>query len=201
MRWRTTVDSQPDCWDTASRDPRLCRGAHHDRTRAVVHFRNAFKHGRCYNTTMKNAAKEVAYFLNNRPLCFMSTVFGLRDILVGIALAWPREYDRTVLYSNLNSLGGARLYGVVLALIALFVVVTAVSDNTRYTQMGLRVQSWFWLFAALSYALTGFWVFALANLLMCAVPAGYTAFYYKYTPIWDSPKRVWRTQHGMEVKV
>lgn len=148
---------------------------------------------------MKNAAKEVTYFLNNRPLCFLSTVFGLRDVLVGIALALPREYNRTVLYSNLDALGGARLYGILLAVIALFVVVTAISDNTKFTQLGLRVQSWFWLFACVSYLLTGFWVFSLANLLMCAIPCGYIAFYYKYTPIWESPKREWRRKHGLTV--
>lgn len=147
---------------------------------------------------MNNAAKEAIYFLNNRPMCFLSTIGALRDILVGIALSWPKDWDHTVLYSNLETLGGARLYGMTLAVIALFVAVTAVRDYTKLTQIGLRVQSWFWLFASISYLSAGYWVFALGDFLMFSVPAGYIAFYYKYTPIWEAPKRVWRKKYGLE---
>lgn len=150
---------------------------------------------------MNNAAKQAAYFLNNRPLCFLSTVFGVRDILVGLALALPSEWHKTVLYSNLDQLGGAAVYGWLLTLVALFASITAVREHTRWTQFGLRVQSWFWLFAVMSYALTGHYIFAVTDLFMCCIPAGYVAFYYKWTPIWEEPKRTWRENHGMKAHV
>lgn len=147
---------------------------------------------------MSKTAKLIAYFLNNRPLCFLSTVFGVRDVLVGLALVFPSDYHNTVLYANLNQLGGAGLYGVLLAAVALIVAVSATTEYTRYTQWGLRAMSWFWLFAAISYGLTGHWVFAFANLLICSIPAGYISFYYKWTHIWETPKRQWRLKHGLE---
>lgn len=146
--------------------------------------------------TMSKAAKRIAYFLNNRPLCFLSVVFGLRDFLVGLALVFPSDYHGTVLYSNLNQLGGAALYGVLLAAIALSVVVASAVDQGKWTQWGLKAMSWFWLFAAISYGLTGHWIFAAANLLICSLPAGYISFYYKWVVIWDYPKR---RRVGLEV--
>lgn len=149
---------------------------------------------------MTKTAKEVAYFLNTRPLCFLSTVFGVRDIIVGLALFFGREWDRTVLYSNLNELGGAWLYGIILAVVSLFVVVTAVADQTKYTKVGLRAMSWFWLFATFSYLLDGYFIFGAGALLLSSIPAGYIAFYYKHTPIWDEPKRQWRTRYGLSTR-
>lgn len=147
---------------------------------------------------MSKTAKLIAYFLNNRPLCFLSTVFGARDVLVGLALVFPSDYRNTVLYANLNELGGAAVYGLALAFVALIVAVSALSDHPRLTQWGLRILSWFWLFAAISYGLTGHYVFAMANLLICCIPAGYISFYYKWTTIWDYPKREWRLKNGLE---
>lgn len=135
---------------------------------------------------MSKIARRITYVLNNRPLCFLSIVFGVRDFLVGLALVFPSDYRGTVLYGNLNTLGGAAFYGATLAAIALAVVVTAAVDRARFTQWGLRLMSWFWLFAAISYGLTGHWVFAVANLLICSIPAGYISFYYKWTMLPDS---------------
>lgn len=148
--------------------------------------------------TMSKTAKQIAYFLNTRPLWFLSTVFGIRDIIVGLALLFPSDYDGTVLHANLDALGGCGIYGILLAVIALTVVVTAAQDKTRWTQWGLKVMSWFWLFASISYALSGHWTFAVANLFMCSIPAGYISFYYKWTHAGARLKRDWRVNHGLE---
>lgn len=146
---------------------------------------------------MSKVAKHIAYFLNNRPLCFLSTVFGLRDLVVGLAFIFPSDWHRTVIFGNLNALGGAGLYGALLVLISIVVIVGAISDKTKLAQWGLRGLSWFWLFAAISYIESGNWVFALSNFLICCLPAGYISFYYKWTRIWEEPKQKWRAKHGL----
>lgn len=151
---------------------------------------------------MKNTAKEVAYFLNNRPLCFLSTVFSLRDVFLGFGLAFNRpDLSRSILYHNLDQLGGAWIYGALLMVIALFTGITAVRDYTKLTQLGLRFQSWFWLFACVSYLMNGNVLLASVWATCASIPAGYIAFYYKYTPIWEAPKRHWRNKYGLEPRV
>jgi hypothetical protein len=148
---------------------------------------------------MKNAAKEVAYFLNNRPLCFLSTVFAVRDFILGLALFLTlHDIQSGHLYKNLQELGGARTYGMVFMVIAVFTAVTAIANKTRYTKFGLQVQAWFWLFAGITYVINGNYILALIFGAMCSIPSGYLAFYYKYTPIWDEPKKQWRLKHGLE---
>jgi hypothetical protein len=148
---------------------------------------------------MTKAAKEVAYFLNNRPLCFLSTVFSFRDALLGFGLLFGRpDFTRTLLHHNLDQLGGAWIYGLLIMIIAIFTGFTAVRDYTKLTQLGLRVQSWFWLFACVSYLINGNYLLASVWFFMASLPSGYIAFYYKYTPIWESPKREWRARYGLE---
>lgn len=147
---------------------------------------------------MTRAAREVAYFLNNRPLCFLSTVFSLRDICLGFGLAFNRpDLSRTILHENLDQLGGAWLFGILLMVIGTYTGVTALRERTKWTQYGLRAQSWFWLFACFSYLLNGNILLAMIWLCCASIPAGYTAFYYKWHPIWDSPKREYRLKYHL----
>ena len=148
---------------------------------------------------MKNTAKEVAYFLNNRPLCFLSTVFSVRDFILGMALFLTvGDLSQSRLVANLNELGGAQIYGIVFMVIAILTAGTAIADKTRWTKFGLQVQAWWWLFAGVTYVMNEQYWLALIFGAMCSIPSGYLAFYYKYTPIWEEPKRVWRLKHGLE---
>lgn len=150
---------------------------------------------------MITAAKEVCYFLNNRPLCFLSMTFSLRDIALGFGLLFNRpDLSRTILYSNLDELGGAWVYGLILMLVGLFTLCTAARERTKYTQLGLRVQSWFWLFACMSYLFHGNFLLSIIFGLMMSIPSGYVAFYYKHHPMWDGPKRAWRAKYGLETR-
>lgn len=147
---------------------------------------------------MTRAAKEVAYFLNNRPLCFLSTVFSLRDIFLGFGLAFNRpDLSRTILHSNLDQLGGAWIFGILLMVVGIYTGVTALRERTKWTQFGLRVQSWFWLFACISYLLNGNFLLSMIWLCCASIPAGYIAFYYKFHPIWDNPKRLYRLKYHL----
>lgn len=148
---------------------------------------------------MKNVAKEVAYFLNTRPLCFLSTVLSVRDFVIGFALllALP-DLTQTLLYSNLNELGGAWIFGALLMVISVVTGVAAVRDETKWTRRGLQVGAWFWLFACVSYLIHGNYVLAIIFGLLASIPSGYLAFYYKHLPIWEEPKRLWREKYGLE---
>lgn len=148
---------------------------------------------------MKNAAREVAYFLNNRPLCFLSTVFSARDFVIGIALllALP-DLTQSLLYANLNELGGAWIYGVLLMVISVFTGFAAIADKTKWTRRGLQVGAWFWLFACVSYLIHGNYILALTFGVLSSIPSGYLAFYYKHLPIWEAPKSAWRNRYGLE---
>lgn len=147
---------------------------------------------------MKNVAKEVAYFLNNRPLCFLSIVFSIRDFIIGLGLLWPlSDMTHSLLYANLNELGGAWIFGALLMVISVLTGVAAVADNNKLTRTGLQVGAWFWLFACMSYLMNGNVTFSILFLFLASVPSGYLAFYYKHTPIWDEPKRKWRAQYGL----
>lgn len=147
---------------------------------------------------MKRAAKEVAYFLNTRPLCFLSTVFSLRDFLLGLSfvLGVP-DLTRTILHRNLDQLGGAWIYGIIFMVIAVFTAGTAILDKNKLTRLGLQVQAWFWMFACITYIVNFNYMLSLIFGLMCSIPSGYLAFYYKYNPMWDEPKRKWRQKHGL----
>lgn len=148
---------------------------------------------------MNNVAKEVAYFLNTRPLCFLSTVLSARDFVIGIALllALP-DLTRSLLFANLNELGGAWIYGILLMVISVVTGVAAVADKTKWTRRGLQVGAWFWLFACVSYLTHGNYILALTFGLLASIPSGYLAFYYKHLPIWEEPKRKWREKYGLE---
>lgn len=147
---------------------------------------------------MTKTVKEVGYFLNNRPLCFLSTVFSVRDFILGLALfLGVSDLSQSRLVANLNELGGAWIYGIVFMVIALLTAGTAIADKAAWTKFGLQAQAWWWLFAGVTYLINGnFWLAAIFGLL-ASVPSGYLAFYYKYTPIWDQPKRKWRGKYGL----
>lgn len=151
---------------------------------------------------MKKVVKEVAYFLNTRPLCFLSTVLSARDFVIGIALLLTLpDLSQSLLYSNLNELGGAWIYGALLMVISVFTGVAAVADKAAWTRRGLQVGAWFWLFACVSYLFHGSLVLAMIFGLLASIPSGYLAFYYKHLTIWDEPKREWREKHGLEIRV
>lgn len=150
---------------------------------------------------MTKAAKEVAYFLNTRPLCFLSMVFALRDfaIALGLFFAVP-DIARTLLFRNLDELGGAAVYGAILAVIAVIQLISAVTDRVRFTRLALDASAFFWLFGVFSYGMNGNWLPAVIYIFMCSLPSGYISFYYKWTSIWDKPKRKYRLRHGLEIR-
>lgn len=152
---------------------------------------------------MTKTAKEVAYFLNNRPLCFLSTVFSARDFALGVGMffALP-DITHSLLYQNVRALGGSygpAVFGLVFMLIAVLTAGTAIADKTRWTKFGLQAQAWWWLFSCITYMMNGNWILAIIFGFLASVPSGYLAFYYKHTPIWAEPKRRWRREHGLEV--
>lgn len=147
---------------------------------------------------MTTAAKEAAYFLNTRPLGFLSVLFSLRDVFMGIGLSFNRpDLTRSILYHNLDALGSARIYGIILIVVGVFTAVMALRERTKLAKFGLRVMSWFWLFACFCYFLNGNYLLSLVWLCCASLPAGYIAFYYKYNPMWDGPKNEWRERYGL----
>lgn len=148
---------------------------------------------------MTNAAKEVGYFLNNRPLCFLSTVFSIRDFVLGLALFLQvNDLSQSRLVANLNELGGAWIYGIIFMVIAVMTATSAIANKTSITKLGLQVQAWWWLFACVTYLINGnFWLAIIFGVL-ASVPSGYLAFYYKYNdPLWEIPRREWRERYGL----
>lgn len=129
---------------------------------------------------MSKYLKRIAYVLNTRPLAFLSVVFALRDALVGLALMFPSDYQRTVLAANLNQLGGVAFWGALIAALGLVTVVSVGYKYPKYTKYGLQACAGFWMFATLSYALSGFWIFAAVNFLMCVVPEAYVVYCQKF---------------------
>jgi hypothetical protein len=154
---------------------------------------------------MTNAAKEVRYFLNNRPLCFLSTVFSIRDFILGLALfLGVHDLSQSRLVANLNELGGAWIYGIVFMVIAATTATSAIANNTSITKLGLQAQAWWWLFACVTYLVNGniwngnIWL-ALIFGVLASVPSGYLAFYYKHNdPLWELPRQQWREKYGLE---
>lgn len=146
---------------------------------------------------MTKTAKEVAYFLNNRPLCFLSTVFSIRDFILGLALLLGvQDLAHTKLVANLEQLGGAWIYGIVFMVVALLTAGSAIADKVEWTQYGLRFQSYTWLFTCLTYLVAGNIWLALIFGFMASVPSGYLAFYYKYRVGWE-PLVKWRDEFGL----
>lgn len=126
--------------------------------------------------------KRIIHVLNDKPLAFLSVVFALRDLLLGLALVFSAEFSRTVLAHNLNQLGGVWLYGSLVAAIAVATVISVFVQFPKYTRWFLTASCWFWLFVAMSYAAYGYYVFGAAYFLMCSLPSGYISFYYRFLP-------------------
>jgi hypothetical protein len=150
---------------------------------------------------MKTAYKEALYFINNRPLCFLTIVFALRDFIfgLGIVLGVP-ELMHTLLVQNLNELWSAGPIAIFIVVCSALTMVAAVFDWTKYTRFGLAVQSWTWLFVMFTYISNEqYWLAAIFGLMM-SVSAGYISYYYKWASIWDAPKITWRERHGLRIK-
>ena len=130
--------------------------------------------------------KRITHILNSKPLAFLSIVFALRDLLVGLALVLGSAYDNTVLAHNLDQIGGRGLYGSILAAIAVATVASVFVHFPKYTRWFLTASGWFWLFTAMSYAASGHYVFAGVYVLMCSLPALYIAYYYRSLPRGES---------------
>lgn len=126
--------------------------------------------------------RRLADILNNKPLAFLSIVFAVRDFLLGLAFVFSADFSRTVLATNLNRLGGMWLYGALLAAIAVGTVTSVFVHFPKYTRWFLTASCWFWLFVSMSYAAYGHYIFGAAYFLMCSLPAGYIAFYYRFFP-------------------
>jgi hypothetical protein len=126
-----------------------------------------------------------ANFTNNRPLCFLSTVGGIRDTLVGIGFIFGLEQIRqTRLFQNYDALFpgySGLLMGIAFIAIGLVVAVTATLDKTHITRRGLKIQAYAWLFSTLMYSFNGDFILAAIFGIFFSLPAGYLAFYYKYS--------------------
>lgn len=125
----------------------------------------------------------MARFLNNKPLSFFASVFALRDLAFGFGLLLAlSDLSHSVLVANLNELGGAQIYGAFLVIVSCVTATAGVLKNLPITRFGLTVQAWFWLFACMSYLFNGNWLLAVIFMLMCSIPSGYLAYFYRYTP-------------------
>jgi hypothetical protein len=134
-------------------------------------------------------------FLRNRPLCFLSTIGGLRDFLLGLGFIFSvNQITNTVLYQNFSAIAPGVYAGALFILMGGFTMLTAFVDKIRYARWGLRVQAFVWLFSAIMYALGGNWIFAFMLGGYFSVMAGYLAYYYKYAPLWARQKRDFRDQ-------
>lgn len=149
---------------------------------------------------IKALGNKLAFFTanltNNRPLCFLSTCGGVRDSGIGVGFILGLEQIRqTRLFQNYDELvpGYTGMgVGVLLLIVGLIVAVTAVADKTKWTQIGLRIQAFVWLFSAIMYSLNGDLLLGLIFGMFFSIPAGYLAFYYKYAPTWAQQKKEFR---------
>lgn len=147
-----------------------------------------------------------ANLTNNRPLCFLSTVGGIRDVLIGLGFIFALEQIRqTRIFQNYEELipGYSGLaMGWLFLIVGGVVAVTALLDKTQWTQLGLRFQAYAWLFSTIMYALNGDFLLAAIFGIFFSVPAGYLAFYYKYTPLWAEQRsqfrREWKEKHDLD---
>ena len=132
-------------------------------------------------------------FLRNRPLCFLSTVGGLRDFLLGLGFIFSVDHiTHTMLYSNFSEIAPGFFAGLMFTIVGGFTMLTAFVDKIKYARWGLRAQSFIWLFSGLMYALDGSWIFAFMLGGYFSVMAGYLGYYYKYAPLWAHQKREFR---------
>lgn len=127
-------------------------------------------------------------FTNNRPLCFLSTLGGIRDFLIGLGFVLGLEQIRqTRLFQNYDELFpgySGLVMGALFIVVGLFVAVTATLDKTKFTRFGLRFQALAWLFSAIMYALSGDFLLCAIFGVFFSIPAGYLAFYYQHSPLW-----------------
>lgn len=144
-------------------------------------------------------------FTSNRPLCFLSSVGGARDFLIGLGfILGLSQIKQTHLFQNFNALipgFSGPAVGWILLLVGLAVTIAAMVDNEPVTKAGLRVQQFLWLFSAFMYFLSGDIILGLVFGVFFSIPAGYLAFYYKHSPLWAAQKRrfqdVWNNEPDM----
>lgn len=142
-------------------------------------------------------------FVNNRPLCLISTLIGIKDFLLGLGfvLMIP-EITRTFLFQNFDALVpgySGPVAGAIFMIVAAVVIVTAVWDKIEVTRVFLRASAFLWLFSGIMYAADGNWVLAVALGFFMSVLSGYIAYYYKYAPLWRAQKRALREQFALDV--
>lgn len=122
-------------------------------------------------------------FTNNRPMCFLSTVGAVRDVLIGLGFLFGLEEIRqTRLFQNYDDLipgYSGMAVGILLFMVGLFVAVTAISDKTQWTKAGLNFQAYAWLFSTIMYALHGEFLLAAIFGVFFSIPAWYIGFCYK----------------------
>lgn len=149
-------------------------------------------------------AYELRNFFNNRPLCLISTLIGIKDIGLGLGFIFGLyEIQRTLLYQNYDELipgMSGYIAGGLFLVTGLITVITAIWDKIEITRIGLRVSAFVWLFSGIMYASDGNWILAVALGFVFSALAGYLAYYYKYAPMWRENKRKLREQYGLDVK-
>lgn len=147
---------------------------------------------------IKALARFLANFTNNRPLAFLSALGGLRDFFMGLGFVLGlSQIQQTHLYQNYNALiphfsGPAA--GWLLIVIGLVVVVSALMNKTRWVQKGLRASALIWLFSTIMYGLNGDLVLASIFGIFFSIPAGYLAYYYRFSPRWTEQKQMFREE-------
>ena len=133
---------------------------------------------------MKNAVKRIAHFLDTRPLGVFALAFGVRDMLLGFGLLLVLSgLSQSVLFENLNELGGAQVYGAILVVVSVVTMTAAALRHRVTARVALAIQAWFWLFACMSYLFNGNPLMASLFMVMCCIPSGYLAYFSKHAVV------------------
>jgi len=128
--------------------------------------------------------RRVKSFLNNRPLCVIGMLSGLKDILVGTGFLFQfNQVTRTHLFQNFNELipgYSGWIVGIFFILSGIVVITGESINKMKLARWGLRYQAYAWLFSGIMYTLDQEWILALILGGFFSVVSGYTAYYYKY---------------------
>lgn len=140
----------------------------------------------------------ISNFINNRPLCLLSTLSGARDVIIGLGfLLSTIQIHNSQLYKNYDELiagYSGEWAGFLFVGAGLITMILAIIDHTKWVRVSLRFQALLWLFSGIMYAMDDNWVFALALGFYFSIVSGYLAYYYKYAPLWAQQKRQFRDE-------
>lgn len=139
---------------------------------------------------------DIKTFLNKRPLCFLATTSGARDVALGAGYLAENSYIRgTLLWQHYDALWpgySAGIVGVTFVMVGLGTAFFAVRNKTKWTRRMLFTSAMLWLFATLMYFLNGEWALGLYLGLYMSITSGYISYFYKFSPVWRTQRQVFR---------